>query len=185
MLFFFFSTVLTFRKRSHSCIFYVTRLTNMVCSGEEDVDSEHHLQIRLPRELSSLAFVMLRQPSLFSVYLLRFILCLLKLGACELKLWVYGCQTRLDYIACPPGSTDRFIFTLPKCPSCSIDMFNLSVKCWLCLTVKVLHEIRTAVITLSGGYPYIITCNRKPLAVRDIGRDGNIKGQKYDQGWSL
>lgn len=53
---------LTFRKRSHSCIFYLTRLTNMFCS-REDIDLVHHTQIQL------FAFLVLSNPSLFSLCL--------------------------------------------------------------------------------------------------------------------
>ena len=49
-------TVLTFRGKRQSRIFYLSRLTNIFCSRQA-IDLVHHFKIRLSRQSSSLAFV--------------------------------------------------------------------------------------------------------------------------------
>lgn len=61
-----FFVVLPFRKKSHSCIFYLTGLTNMVRSRQV-IDLVHPSHIGLPWEFSILPFVVSHHPSLFSV----------------------------------------------------------------------------------------------------------------------
>lgn len=52
---FFPPTVLTLTEKRHSCIFYLTWLTNMYCS-REGIDFVNHSEIWLPRQLSSRVF---------------------------------------------------------------------------------------------------------------------------------
>lgn len=68
---------LTFRKKRHSCIFYLTRRTNMFCF-REDIDLVHHTQICLLEQFVSLAFVVSSQPSLYSLCPIPLLLFLLK-----------------------------------------------------------------------------------------------------------